>query len=244
MTQISPDVLSALRRFDTPTICNIVELFDVRPRTAGYMDARIQACFADLPPMVGFAATATFRASAQPRGKDVYGSTEEQVERFGELSGPPVVVIQDLDVPSAAATFGEVMCSIYQAFGAQGIVVSGAGRDLDQVHALRFPAFTGGTIASHGDCHIVHINVPVQIGGLVVHPDDLLHGDRNGVATIPREIAAEVAAIGDAFVATEQIIFEALRESTPSLARLREVRAESKARVAELRAQVSRVPRP
>lgn len=240
MTSIDQEILSRLRRFDTPTICNVIELFDIRPRTAGYMDGRIRACFADLPPMVGFAATATFRASVAPRGKDVYASTEEQIERFDELSGPPVIVIQDLDVPTVAATFGEVMCSIYQTFGAQGIVVSGAGRDLDQVRALGFPTFTGGTICSHGDCHIVQTQVPVQVGGLVVYPDDLLHGDRNGVTTIPAVIASEVAAIADEFVATEQIIFDALRDTTPSLARLREARAESKARVAALRTRVSR----
>ena len=38
-----PAVLDRLRRFDTPTICNVLELFGVRPRTAGYTDARIRA---------------------------------------------------------------------------------------------------------------------------------------------------------------------------------------------------------
>ncbi len=33
-------------------------------------------------------------------------------------------------------TAGEVMCSSYQAFGAAGLITSGAGRDLDQVEAL------------------------------------------------------------------------------------------------------------
>src|SRR4051812_30039461 len=34
--EIPPAVLDALRKFDTPTICNVLELFDARPRTAGY----------------------------------------------------------------------------------------------------------------------------------------------------------------------------------------------------------------
>ncbi len=58
--------LKLLRQFDTPTICNVVELFDLRPRTAGYMDKRIGACYPKLPPMVGYASTATFRSSARP----------------------------------------------------------------------------------------------------------------------------------------------------------------------------------
>src|SRR5438105_12031526 len=100
-----------LRKFDTPTICNVVELFDVRPRTAGYMDGRIKACYPRLPPMVGFASTATFRAAAPPRSGNVYSGLTEQVASFAELASPPIVVFQDLDDPVAAATFGEIMCT-------------------------------------------------------------------------------------------------------------------------------------
>src|SRR5688500_16413661 len=132
--------LELLRKYDTPTICNVVELFDLRPRTAGYMNGRIQACFPKLPPMVGYASTATFRSAAVPRAGNVYSGLADQVASFAELPGPAVVVFQDLDDPIAAATFGEVMCTTYQAFGATGLITSGTGRDLDQVEALASPA--------------------------------------------------------------------------------------------------------
>ena len=240
MSTISPEVLEKLRTFDTPTICNLIELFEVRPRNTGYMDARIRACFPEMPPTVGFAATATFRSSAPPREGDAYASTGVQVDRFGELSGPPVIVFQDLDDPSVAATFGEVMCTTYQAFGAVGLVTSGTGRDLDQVRAIGFPTFTSGAVCAHGYCHILHVHVPVHVGGITVYPDDLLHGDLNGVTTIPHEIVAELADIGDEFVAAEAIILEAMRDGPPSVQKLREARAESAARVARLRERVSR----
>ena len=38
-------ILDRLRQFDTPTVCNVIELLDCRPRTAGYMDYRIRACY-------------------------------------------------------------------------------------------------------------------------------------------------------------------------------------------------------
>jgi 4-hydroxy-4-methyl-2-oxoglutarate aldolase len=240
MPTIQPEVLEKLRTFDTPTICNLIELFEIRPRNTGFMDARIQCCFPELPPMVGFAATATFRASGPPREGDAYASTAAQVERFAELSGAPVVVFQDLDDPPVAATFGEVMCTTYQAFGAVGLITSGAGRDLEQVRAINFPVFTGGTICAHGYCHILHVHVPVHVGGLVIYPDDLLHGDLNGVTTIPREIAAELADVGDEFVAAEAIILDALRDGVPSVKRLKQARAEAAACIAKLREQVSR----
>lgn len=243
MTKIGEDVLTRLRAFDTPTICNLIELFEVRPRHTGYMDGRIRACFPDMPPMVGFAATASFRASGRPL-KDAYAGTEEQVERFGELDGPPIVVFQDLDDPCTAATFGEVMCTTYQAFGAVGLITSGTGRDLEQVRAIGFPVFTNGAICAHGYCHILHVHQPVHVGGILIYPNDLLHGDLNGVTTIPREIAAEVADIGDEFVAAEKVILDALRQGTPSVSRLREARAESGARIDKLRRQVSRAKMP
>jgi regulator of RNase E activity RraA len=237
---VSRELLEKLRSFDTPTICNLIELFEVRPRSSGYMDARIRACFPDMPPVVGFAATATFRAAAPPGEGDAYAGLEAQVERFGELSGPAVVVFQDLDDPPVGATFGEVMCSIYQAFGAAGLITSGAGRDLDQVRSINFPVFTSATIPSHGDNHIPQLHVPVRVGGVMVAANDLLHGDVNGVTTIPFDIAAELADVGAEFVAAEAIVLEALRREAPSAALLREARGESKARMAELRSQVSR----
>jgi regulator of RNase E activity RraA len=203
--------LELLRKFDTPTVCNVVELFDLRPRTAGYLGARIQACYPKLPPMVGYASTATFRSAAPPRAGDVYSGLAEQVASFAELPGPPVVVFQDLDDPVAAATFGEVMCTTYKSFGAVGLVTSGAGRDLDQVEALSFPCFTGGTLCAHGYCHILQINVPVQVGGVMVHPGDLLHGDRNGVTTIPNDLASAVAQACPEFMAAEAVVLDYLK---------------------------------
>src|SRR4029078_2703781 len=94
-----PAVLDRLRQFDTPTVCNVLELFDCRPRTAGYMDARIQACYPALPPMVGSATTTTFRAASPPRGGDTYMGLGAQVEKLAAHAGPKVVVFQDLDDP-------------------------------------------------------------------------------------------------------------------------------------------------
>jgi regulator of RNase E activity RraA len=208
---IPPADLELLRQFDTPTVCNVIELFDIRSRTAGYMDGRIQACFPKMPPMVGYASTATFRSAAAPRSGNVYSSLAEQVTAFAELPGPAVVVFQDLDNPAAAATFGEVMCTTYKSFGAAGLITSGTGRDLDQVEVLGFPCFTNGTICAHGYCHIVQLHVPVHVGGVAVHPGDLIHGDRNGVTTIPNQIASAVANACAEFMAAEAVVLNYLK---------------------------------
>jgi regulator of RNase E activity RraA len=205
---ISAETLRKLGQFDTPTICNVIELFDIRSRTAGYMDQSIKAAFPEMPPMVGFACTAAFRSSAPPAKGDAYGSMEQQVELFAGLGGPAVVVFQDIDSPPVAATFGEVMCSTYKGFGSTGLITSGGGRDLLQVQALGYPVFTGSTICSHGYCHILHVGMPVHVGGLPVSTCDLLHGDANGVTNIPIEIAAEIADITQEFVDAEKIVLD------------------------------------
>jgi 4-hydroxy-4-methyl-2-oxoglutarate aldolase len=237
---VSAADLDLLRRYDTPTVCNVVELFDLYPRTDGFMDRRIQACYPKLPPMVGFASTATFRAAAAPRAGGAYSGLVEQIESFAQSAQPPIVVFQDLDNPPAAATFGEVMCSTYKAFGAAGIITSGAGRDLDQVEALHFPTFCDGVICAHGYCHIPQINVPVHVGGITVHPGDLLHGDRNGVTRIPVEIASAVAHACGEFMAAEAVVLDYLKSERPDPKGYAKARNECRDRIEDLARRLKR----
>ena len=237
---LAPEELNLLAQFDTPTVCNVIELFDVRPRHSGYLDARIKACFPEMPPVVGYASTATIRCgSPKPSGAD-YGTLDEQVKAFRDLPGPAMVVFQDLDDPAVAATFGEIMCSTYQAFGAVGLITSGAARDLDQVEALHFPCFSDGVICAHGYCHIPDINVSVRVGGVTVHPGDLLHGDRNGVTTVPHEIAAAVAHGCEEYMAAEAVVLDYLKSERIDPKGYARARAECKDRIDALARKLKR----
>lgn len=232
--------LKLLAQYDTPTICNVIELFEVRPRTAGYMDSRIRACFPEMPPIVGYASTATMRGAAPRASGAVYNSLDQQVAAFAQIPGPPIVVFQDLDDPAVAATFGEIMCSTYQAFGAVGLITSGAARDLDQVRRLGFSAFSNGAIASHGYTHIVDIHVPVRVGGLTVFPGTLLHADANGVTDIPGEIAAQVAEVAADYVAAEAVVLDFVKTGSKDVKQYSAARQEAMRRIAELGKRVRR----
>lgn len=216
--------LAELAKFDSPTICNAVELWNRLPRNEGYMDQSIKACFPQFPPMVGYALTSTFRSMKPPRSGDAYASIGAQLDAMATIPGPPVVVFQDLDQPCASATFGEVMCTTYQKFGAKGIVTSGTGRDLAQVEAIGFPAFTNGAIAAHGYCHILGINTPVTVGGMVIYPGDLLHGDLNGITTIPHDIATEVPGVCQEIADAEAIVLGYLKQESVTVAGFNEAR--------------------
>lgn len=238
---ITPEVLRRLAKYDTPTICNVIELFNVRPRNTGYMDHRVQCNFPEMPPIVGFACTAQFRSDAPPVGGDAYGSIQKQLEQFASLPGPAVVVFQDADDPPVAAVFGEVMCSTYKAFGSVGLVTNGGGRDLEQVRALQYPVFTGSTICSHGYCHMLHLGLPVRVGGLMVNQGDLLHGDANGVTNIPLDLAVEIAEVSDEFVAAEAIMLDYVKApGAKTVTRFNELRQEFQSVVSKLTKRIAR----
>lgn len=211
MTSIAVSVIETLKKYDSATIANVIELFGVRSKAAGYAGANIKAIYPQLPPAVGFAVTATFRSGyPAPRG-DVYGGMPALIAAAEQMPAPRMVVFQDLDDIPRAATYGEIMATTFQKFDFSGLITNGAARDIEQVRAMNFPCFASGVIVAHGYCRVMDVNVPVQIDGLDVRPGNLLHADANGVVDIPLPLAAEVAELCQPFVDAENIVLKPLR---------------------------------
>ena len=106
---------------------------------------------------------------------------------------------------------------------------------------LQYPVFTGSTICSHGYCHLLHLGLPVRVGGLMVNQGELLHGDANGVTNIPPEIAADVADVADEFVAAEAILLDYVKAPGPkNRGKYDELRQEFQAVVTKLTQKVAR----
>jgi regulator of RNase E activity RraA len=76
------------------------------------------------------------------------------------------------------------------------MVTDGGVRDLAGVRqrAPGFQMFAPGVVVAHGVPTIVEVGVTVSICGLTIRPGDLLHGDPNGLVSIPLEIADRLAA--------------------------------------------------
>lgn len=189
---LPPDALARLRTFSTPTLANAVETFNLRPRTAGYMSSQVRCLFPDLGPMAGYACTATCRAGAAPP-REAGARRFEMWRALEQIPAPRIIVLQDLDDPPGVGAFwGEVQSNIHRALGCVGTVTNGGVRDLEEVRALGFHFFAGSVVVSHAYVHLVEFGQRVEVGGLVVRPGDLLHGDRHGVLSIPIEIAEKV----------------------------------------------------
>ena len=201
---LSPTELDALRKLTTPTVSNAIELFKVRPRNQGFMSPQIRCLFPELGVMTGHAVTARFAAN-QPATRPA--SRSDFWRSALEIPEPRVVVLQDLDQPSGVgAFFGEVQTNIHRRLGCVGVVTNGHVRDLDEVKALGFHYFAGGVCVSHAYVHLIDFGSPVSVGGMSVHPGDLIHADKHGVLVIPKEIARDLPAAAAKVASREQRI--------------------------------------
>lgn len=192
-TPLSPEELEVLRAIPAPAISNAIELFSVRPRSAGFMRPEVRQMFPTLPPVIGYAVTAC-TVSAHGPGPEGTASRSDYwhyIEASGP--GPLIAVVADLDDPPViGAFFGEVNSNIHRALGCVGVITNNGIRDMDEVEALGFPIWAGSVIVSHAYVHLVGFDTPVQVGGLLVKPGDLLLADRHGVIQIPLEIARDI----------------------------------------------------
>src|SRR5262245_4670177 len=210
-------VLETLEKFDSATIANVIELFEIRSRVAGYAGSRVRAMYPQLPPAVGYAVTATFRSGYPAAAGDAYSGMPGLLAAAQAIPAPRIVVFQDTDDSPRAATYGEVMVSAFAAFGFVGLITSGAGRDIEQIRSRNFPCFASGSIVAHGYCRIIDVNVPVIIDGLEVRPGNLLHCDANGIVDVPLAFAAEIARYAQRFVDAEDLVLRYCRGKGVSL---------------------------
>lgn len=185
--------LEALRKLSTPTICNAIEQFDVRPRNIGHFNNEIKCVFPQFGPMVGFAATATIRAERPDANPDPLMTRWRYWNHILSQPGPRIAVIEDLDDPPAQGSlWGDVNGNTHKALGAIGCVTNGGVRDLDEVEAFGFHFFAAQVIPSHAYVHVEEVGIPVKVGGMIIKPGDLLHADKHGITTIPIEIARDI----------------------------------------------------
>jgi 4-hydroxy-4-methyl-2-oxoglutarate aldolase len=225
---VPEDVLDALRQFDSCFVSNAIETFDVRLRNTGFADGRVRCMFKELPPLVGFAATARLRSGEPPMSGHTYHDRTEWWSSILEIPAPRIVVLQDMDDPPGVGAFlGDVHAAILRALGCVGYVTDGAVRELPRVRSMGFQVFAGNVAVSHAYAHVFDVGARVNIGGLEINPGDLLHGDRHGILTVPKEIAAQVPPTAARLRADEEKVIAFCRSREFSIEGLRRVMRET-----------------
>ena len=221
---LSERQLDALRRLDTCIVSNAIETFGVRLRNTGFADSKIRCVFDDLPPMVGYAATARLRSGSPPMQGGSYHDRTDWWQYVLQVPPPRIVVLEDVDQhPGRGAFVGDVHAAILRALGCIGYVTNGAVRELPSVRRMGLHLFAGELAVSHAYAHIFDYGAPIEIGGLKVQPGELLHGDRHGLLSIPKQIAADVPAAAEKLRESEERIIAFCESGDFSLEKLRQV---------------------
>ena len=184
--------VEALKKITSPSVANAIETFKVRPREQGNLSSDIRALFPEMGPMVGYAVPCVIRAEQGPI-EGHRASTYGWWDFVLTIPAPRVIVVHDLDDPRGqGAQWGEVQANIHRALGCVGVVTDGSVRDLDEVRALGFQFCAAHVSVSHANVHMVDFGIPVKVGGVLIKPGDLIHGDQHGVVTIPPDIATGI----------------------------------------------------
>jgi 4-hydroxy-4-methyl-2-oxoglutarate aldolase len=213
----------ALRRLDTCTVSNAIETFQLRLRNAGFADSRVRCIFEDFPPLVGYAATGLLR-TGEPPIAGVIHDRHDWWNSILQVPEPRMVVLQDLDDPPGVGAYvGELHAAILRALGCVGYVTNGAVRELPRVKDSGLHLFAGNVAVSHAYPHIFDFGSNVTVGGLEVKPGDLMHGDRHGILTVPREIASEIPAVAARLRREEKEVIDLCRSPEFSVDKLRQV---------------------
>ena len=208
MPEVTRNHLEALRQMQSCAIANAIETFDVRPRNEGFTSPKVRCMFPELGGMIGYAVTAVIAADMPPTPHMNVPRADwfDEVLRVPE---PRVVVMHDLDHLSPVGSFwGEVQSNVHRALGCVGTVTDGGIRDLDEMRRTGFFAFASDVLVSHAYIHLVDVSVPVTVGGLTVSPGDIIMGDKHGVVSIPKEVAADIPAAAKAVEERERAIIE------------------------------------
>ncbi len=220
---------ASLAGYDTPTICNALEVLLPERRLSGFTTRPFVCADATLPPMVGFARTATIRAAAAPAvpPERLLEQRAAYYEYVAQGAGPTIAVLQDLDPePGFGAFWGEVNSTIHKALGCLGAVTNGSFRDLNDL-APGFQILGGQVAPSHAHVHVADFGNQVNVHGMTVCDGDLIHADRHGAVVVPAAAVAELPAAVDLIVRREKVILDACKRPDFAIGMLKKAMAES-----------------
>ncbi|MEM9603519.1 MAG: RraA family protein [Pseudomonadota bacterium] len=206
-------LLDLLRRVDTPTVCNAIEVAEGKRGFDRFTRGTVLASAPTAGAVVGQARTAKIAAVAPPsEAPEVIRARRMAYYRhMSEGPRPALAVVEDVDHPSCiGAYWGEINTTVHKGFGLAGALTNGVMRDLGDMPD-GFPVIAGSIGPSHGFVHVREIDTPVTVFGLTVHPAEWVHADRHGAVVIPEPV---LPALHDAILkmqATEQLVLEPAR---------------------------------
>ncbi len=181
--------LLELKRWNTPTIFNGWE--QITSHNAALEGINLEETRDFMPhmgPMVGYAVTVQWEPSNPDHARRNPNGWNEYRRYIGSISGPKIVVVQDLDKPRVHGTgWGEVNSNIHRSLGCVGTITDGGIRDLDEMNNAGFKALARRLCVGHAFVTPVRWGCEVEVFGRVIRPGQLIHADKHGFIVIPEE---------------------------------------------------------
>lgn len=111
-----------------------------------------------------------------------------------DSGGPGSVYVMKVEDGADIAGMGGLMGTAMFARGFAGAVIDGGVRDLPQLKRVGFPVYSTGAVPSTSVSHyrFAGVNVPLEVDGTHVDPNDIIVADQDGVVVVPRAHAVEV----------------------------------------------------
>ncbi len=210
---MNDDLLTLLRKVDTPTVCNAIEVAQGGRGFDRFTKGTVLCSDLDAGALVGYARTARIAAVNPPtEPADVIKARRMDYYRhMAEGPRPGVAVVEDLDGENAVGAFwGEINTTVHKGFGLSGALTNGVMRDLGDLPP-NFPVIAGSIGPSHGFVHVREIGTPVRVFGMVVKDGDLIHADRHGALIIPNADIPNLAAAIHTLLANEKLVLDPAR---------------------------------
>ncbi len=211
---MTPSLISLLKKVDTPTVCNAIEVAQGKRGFNGFTRGTMLCSATDEPAIVGFARTAKIAAVNPPtEPPEVIKARRMAYYKYmAEGLSPSVAVIEDVDYPECiGAYWGEINTTVHKGFGMSGALTNGVMRDLGDLPE-GFPVVAGSVGPSHGFVHVREIDSPVSVFGLTIRPGDLIHADRHGALVVPDDVVDQLEGAIQKLLSTERIVLDAARK--------------------------------
>jgi hypothetical protein len=189
-------------------------------RAIGFTVEPMVAADRKLPPIVGLARTGMIRAKEPPRGP--VPPREDWYDYVAAVDLPTLAVLQDIDDrPGFGAFWGEVQSTVHLALGVTGCVTNGSFRDLDML-APGFQIIGGRIGPSHAHVHMVQMRGEVNVFGMLVKHDDVVHADFHGAVVVPADTVRRLPDAIDLISRREKLILGMARAEGFTSAKMRD----------------------
>ena len=182
--------LKKLTNFDTPTICNGLELINSKFKLTGYSKEKFFCLNSKIKPMVGYAKTANI-SSFKHNIKTKDSIRIDYYEYVNSGDYPKVSVVRDRSKNPVGSFWGEVNANIHNRLGCLGVITNGSVRDLDVI-PKNFQFLSKTLSPSHAEVSLIDFGSKVNVMGMEINDNDLIHADVHGAVTFSEEIIDEL----------------------------------------------------